>query len=39
LPAIAGQNSRGKSDQVKHFRNLARLVERVTKAKEEAQGV
>jgi TDG/mug DNA glycosylase family protein len=34
LPFIRGQNSRGKAEHVKHFRNLARLVEQVTKAKE-----
>ncbi len=34
LPSTSGQNARGKSDRVKHFRNLARLIERVTKARE-----
>lgn len=39
LPAISARTTKGKGDHVKHFRNLARLVERVTKAKEEAQRV
>jgi TDG/mug DNA glycosylase family protein len=34
LPSTSGQNARGKSDRVRHFRKLARLVERATKAKE-----
>ena len=36
LPAIRGQNSRGKSEHVRHFRSLARLVEQTTKAKDSA---
>ena len=39
LPAIRGQGDRGKSERVKHLRNLARLVERTTRAKEAAQRV
>ena len=39
LPAIWTRTSKGKGEHVKHFRSLARLVERVTKAKEEAQRV
>ena len=39
LPSVAGQNSRPSSEHVKHFRNLAKLVERATRAKEEAQRV
>jgi mismatch-specific thymine-DNA glycosylase len=39
LPAVAAQPPRPKSEQVKHFRNLARLVERTSKAKEVAQRV
>jgi TDG/mug DNA glycosylase family protein len=39
LPAIAGNSTRGKAEHLKHFRNLARLVERTTKAKEDAQRV
>lgn len=34
LPSTSGQNAHGKSDRVKHFRKLARLVERATKARE-----
>jgi double-stranded uracil-DNA glycosylase len=34
LPSTSGENARGKADRVKHFRKLARLVERTTKAKE-----
>jgi double-stranded uracil-DNA glycosylase len=34
LPSTSGQNARSKSDRVIHFRKLARLVERATKAKE-----
>ena len=39
LPAIGGNSTRGKAEHVKHFRNLARLVERTTKAKDDAQRV
>jgi len=28
LPSTSGQNARGKSDRLKHFRKLAQLVER-----------
>jgi len=34
LPSTSGQNAHGKDDRLKHFRKLARLVERATKAKE-----
>jgi double-stranded uracil-DNA glycosylase len=34
LPSTSGQNARGKTERVKHFRNLARLLERSAKAKE-----
>ena len=34
LPSTSGQNARGKAERVKHFRNLARLLERPTKARE-----
>ena len=34
LPSTSGQNALGKSDRVRHFRNLARLVERATKVRE-----
>jgi len=34
LPSTSGQNARGKADRLKHFRGLARLVERATKARE-----
>lgn len=34
LPSTSGQNAHGKSDRVRHFRNLARLVERATKVRE-----
>ena len=34
LPSTSGQNARGKADRVKHFRNLARLLERPKKAQE-----
>ena len=34
LPSTSGQNARGKSERVKHFRNLARLLERPKKAQE-----
>jgi len=34
LPSTSGQNARGKADRLKHFRRLARLVERATKARE-----
>jgi TDG/mug DNA glycosylase family protein len=34
LPSTSGQNARSKSDRVNHFRKLARLVERATKARE-----
>jgi TDG/mug DNA glycosylase family protein len=34
LPSTSGQNARGKAERVKHFRNLARLLERPTKAQE-----
>jgi mismatch-specific thymine-DNA glycosylase len=37
LPAIRGQNAGRKAEHVKHFRNLARLVERVINAKEDSQ--
>jgi double-stranded uracil-DNA glycosylase len=36
LPEIRGQAARTKAEHVRHFRNLARLVERTTKAKEES---
>jgi double-stranded uracil-DNA glycosylase len=39
LPTITGHESRTKGEHVKHFRNLARLVERATKAKETAPRV
>lgn len=39
LPAVRGHDTRPKPEHVKHFRNLARLVEKVTKAKEEGQRV
>lgn len=39
LPAIRGQEGKSTAEHVKHFRNLARLVERATKAKEQAQRV
>jgi double-stranded uracil-DNA glycosylase len=39
LPAIAGHDTRAKSEHVRHFRNLARLVDRATKAREESQRV
>ena len=34
LPSTSGQNAQGKSERVRHFRNLARLVERTMKARE-----
>ena len=34
LPSTSGQNARGKAERVKHFRNLARLLERPKKAQE-----
>ena len=34
LPSTSGQNARGKAERFKHFRNLARLLERPTKAQE-----
>jgi mismatch-specific thymine-DNA glycosylase len=34
LPVTSGQDSGGKTERVKHFRNLSRLVERTTKAKD-----
>ena len=34
LPSTSGQNARSKAERVKHFRKLARLVERATKARE-----
>jgi len=34
LPSTSGQNARAKSDRVKHFRSLARLVERAMKARD-----
>jgi TDG/mug DNA glycosylase family protein len=34
LPSTSGQNARGKAERVKHFRNLARLLERPTTAQE-----
>ena len=34
LPSTSGQNARGKAERVKHFRNLARVVERATKARD-----
>lgn len=34
LPSTSGQNARGKAERVKHFRNLARLLERPAKAQE-----
>ena len=36
LPEIRGQNARSRAVHMKNFRNLARLVERTMKAKEEA---
>ena len=33
LPSTSGQNARGKAERVKHFRNLARLLERSARAK------
>ena len=33
LPSTSGQNTRGKAERVKHFRNLARLLERSARAK------
>jgi double-stranded uracil-DNA glycosylase len=37
LPSTSGQNAQGKGERLKHFRNLARLVERSTKAAESAR--
>ena len=34
LPSTSGRNARGKAERVKHFRNLARLLERPVKVKE-----
>jgi len=34
LPSTSAQNAHGKADRLKHFRGLARLVERATKAKD-----
>jgi len=34
LPSTSGQNASGRADRLKHFRGLARLVERVAKARE-----
>jgi mismatch-specific thymine-DNA glycosylase len=34
LPSTGGQNSHAKSDRMKHFRGLARLVDQATKSKE-----
>jgi TDG/mug DNA glycosylase family protein len=34
LPSTSGQNAHGKTDRLRHFRGLARLVERATKAKD-----
>jgi TDG/mug DNA glycosylase family protein len=34
LPSTSGQNARAKTDRLKHFRKLARLVERATKDRE-----
>ena len=34
LPSTSGQNARGKAERAKHFRNLARLLERPAKAQE-----
>jgi mismatch-specific thymine-DNA glycosylase len=34
LPATSGQITDGKAERVKHFRNLARLVDRATKVKD-----
>ena len=34
LPSTSGQNARGKAERVKHFRNLARLLERPKKVQE-----
>jgi hypothetical protein len=34
LPATSGQVTDGKAERVKHFRNLARLVDRTTKVKD-----
>jgi len=34
LPSTSGQNARGKAERVKHFRSLARLVERNAKEQE-----
>jgi TDG/mug DNA glycosylase family protein len=37
LPVTLGQDSGGKTERVKHFRNLSRLVERTTKAKDSSR--
>jgi len=34
LPSTSGQNAKGKAERVKHFRNLAHVVERAAKANE-----
>ena len=34
LPMTSGQDAGGKAERMKHFRNLARLVDRATKAKD-----
>jgi len=34
LPSTSGQNAKGKAERVRHFRNLARVVERAAKANE-----
>lgn len=34
LPSTSGQNAQGKAERVKHFRNLARLLERSARTKE-----
>ena len=34
LPSTSGQNARGKAERVKHFRNLARLLDRPTQGQE-----
>jgi mismatch-specific thymine-DNA glycosylase len=38
LPSTSGQNAKGKSERTRHFRNLARVVDRATKAKEAHRG-
>jgi mismatch-specific thymine-DNA glycosylase len=38
LPMTTGQSNRGKAERVKHFRNLSRLVDRTTRARETKVG-